>query len=136
MHWATTPPGRVTRAISRAPASASRMKAITSEDSATSKVSSANGRSSAAPSRTSAPGWRSRFAAANCGDGSIAATWSSPEARGELVRQPARPAADVERAHPGRHPGGVRERDRELRHVATHEAVVVVGGRAELHGAD
>ena len=78
MHWATTPPGFVTRAISRVPASASRMKAITSEDSATSKVSSANGRSSAAPSRTSAPGWRSRFAAANCGEGSIAATWSSP----------------------------------------------------------
>ena len=37
MHSATTPPGRVTRAISRAPASASRMNAITSEDSAASK---------------------------------------------------------------------------------------------------
>ena len=74
MHSATTPPGLVTRAISRAPASASRMKAITSEDSAASNVSSANGRSSAAPSRMSAPGWRSRFAATNCGDGSMAAT--------------------------------------------------------------
>ena len=43
MHSATTPPGRVTRAISRAPASASRMNAMTSEDSAASNASSSNG---------------------------------------------------------------------------------------------
>ena len=135
MHWATTPPGLVTRAISRAPASASRMKAITSEDSATSKVSSANGRSSAAPSRTSAPGWRVAVRGGELRRGVDRGHVVLAEARGELVRQPARPAADVERAHPGRHPGGVRERDRQLRHVAPHEAVVVVGGRGELHDA-
>ena len=129
MHSATTPPGRVTRAISRAPASASRMKAITSEDSATSK-------------RVVVERQVLRGAVAHVG-ARVALTVRGgelrrgvdrghvvlAEARGELVRQPARPAADVERAHPGRHPGGVGERDRELRHVAPHEAVVVLGGR-------
>jgi hypothetical protein len=65
------------------------MKAITSEESATSNVPSAHGSSSATPSRTSAPGWRSRFAAANCGEGSIAATCSSPRrAASSWVRPP------------------------------------------------
>ena len=78
MHSATTPPGRVTRAISRAPASASRMNAITSEESAASNSPSSQGRSSAPPTRTSAPGLRARQASANCSAGSIAATWSAP----------------------------------------------------------
>ena len=79
MHWATTPPGLVTRAISRVPASASRMKAITSEDSATSNVSSverqvlrgAVAHVGAGVALTVRGGELRR-------SGSIAATWSSP----------------------------------------------------------
>ena len=78
MQPATTPPGRVTRAISRTPAAASRMNATTSEHSATSNAPSSNGSSSATPTRTSAPGLRARQASANCSAGSIAATWSAP----------------------------------------------------------
>ena len=55
------------------------------------------------------------------------------EPRGELARQPAGSAADVERAHPRLDAGGVGERDGEPRDVAPHEAVVVLGGRGELH---
>ncbi len=51
----------------------------------------------------------------------------------QLARQPARAAADVERAHAGDDPGGVGELDRQLRDVAAHEAVVVLGGSGELH---
>ena len=112
------------------------MNAITSDDSAASKLSSSNGRSSAAPSRTSAPGWRARLAAANWGARIDRGDVVLAHARGELVRQAAGPAADVEHAHPGAHPRGVGERGREPRDVAPHEAVVVLGGRGELHSAD
>ena len=56
-----------------------------------------------------------------------------PEPSGELAREAAGSAADVERAHPRLHPGRVGERDGERRDVAAHEAVVVLGGRGELH---
>ena len=86
MHAATVPPGRVTRAISRRPASASVMNATTSDESAASKLPSSHGSSSATPSRTSAPGLRSRQAATNCGAGSIAGDVLRADARGELAR--------------------------------------------------
>ena len=99
MHSATTPPGFVTRAISRAPASASRMNAITSEDSATSK-------------RVVGERQLLRGALAHVGARVALAVRGGElrrgvdrghvvraDARGELVRQTARPAADVERAH-------------------------------------
>jgi hypothetical protein len=89
MHAATVPPARVTRVISPTPRSASRMKPITSEDSAASNSPSVHGGSSATPSRTSAPGFRSRHAAANCGAGSIAATFDAPtRAASTLVSPP------------------------------------------------
>ena len=52
----TTPPGLVTRPISRSPATGSVMKCTTSCASAASKVSSSNGRASAVASCTSTPG--------------------------------------------------------------------------------
>src|SRR3954452_1790218 len=51
----------------------------------------------------------------------------------ELAVEAVRTAAHVEHAHPGPPPGGVGERRRERRQVAPHEAVVVLGGRGELH---
>ncbi len=69
---ATTPPGRVTRAISRTPRTWSDMKCTTSWASAASKVSSANGSASADASRTSARGNRSAVAATNEVAGSTA----------------------------------------------------------------
>ena len=51
-----------------------------------------------------------------------------PDARDELVGETAGPAADVEHAHAGGHPGRVGERDRERGDVAPHEPVVMLSG--------
>ena len=75
---ATTPPGLVTRPISRKPATGSDMKCTTSWARAASKESSAYGSASATPCRTSIPGKRSWVAATNDGDGSMAATAGAP----------------------------------------------------------
>ena len=133
MHDATTPPGRVTRAISRAPAAASRMNATTSEESATSNAvvlerERLGGAHAHVGARVARPA-RVRELLGGVDRRHVVGA----EPRRQLARQPARAAADVERAHPGRHAGGVGQRDRELGDVAAHEAVVVIGGRGELH---
>ena len=97
----TQPPSRVTRRISATPRTGSVMKCTTRHAAATSKVSSSNGNDSAPPWRTSTPGNRARHASTNGGAG------RSPR-RGRRrpprpgAGQGARPAADVERALPGR----------------------------------
>ncbi len=53
------------------------------------------------------------------------------DARGKLLRQRARAAADVEHAHPRGHAREVRERGRKLRRVPAHEPVVRVTRAAE-----
>ena len=87
------------------------MNATTSEESAASKLSSSNG--SVLGGAHADVGARVARAA---GVGELLRRVDrrhvvGAEPRGELVRQPAGPAADVERAHPGAHPGGVGERD-------------------------
>ena len=94
---ATTPPGRVTRAISRSPATGSVMKCTTSWASAASKASSSNGSASADADARRRRGSASGPRATNGSDGSTAATASAPEARDEFGGQRARSAPDVER---------------------------------------
>ena len=112
------------------------MKWTTSWASAASNAPSGNGSSSAEACRTSTPGCRARAAATNGSDGSTAATAVAPEARDELGRQGAGTAADVERALAGVDPREVRELRREEHRVATHEAVVGVGGDIEAHSSE
>src|SRR6476646_686591 len=75
------PPLRVTRPISRSPATGSVMKWTTSCARAAAKESSAKGSCSAGARRTSTPGFRSRAAATKLSDGSTAATASAPSRR-------------------------------------------------------
>src|SRR5664280_1386673 len=75
---ATKPPGRVTRDISLSPRTGSAMKCTTSWASVRSKLSSGKGRCSAAPQRTSTAGKRTRIAATNAAEGSIAETALAP----------------------------------------------------------
>ena len=77
-HAATTPPGRVTRAISASPATGSAMKCTTSWASAASTLRSASGSRSAAACCTTTPGHRRRAAATNDADGSTATTRAAP----------------------------------------------------------
>ena len=77
-HAATTPSGRVTRAISRSPATGSDMKCTTSCARAASNESSSNGRCSAGARSTITPGSRVRAATTNVSDGSTAVTRSGP----------------------------------------------------------
>ena len=103
---ATTPPGAVTRAISRTPATGSLMKWTTSWASAASKASSGWGSSSAVPRRTSAPGRRACSAATNGGDGSIGRDGASPTRRTSSALSapgpPRRPAPAARRRTPPR----------------------------------
>ena len=113
MHAATTPPGRVTRAISRTPAAASRMNATTSERQRGVEravlerqlLGHAHAHVGARVARPARVG--ELLGGVDRGD------VVGAEPRRELARQPARAAADVERAHAGRDPGGVGERDRQ-----------------------
>ena len=75
---ATTPPGRVTRAISPTPAAGSFMKCTTSCARAASNSSSANGIDSAGACRMSTSGSRSRTAATNGSEGSAPVTAAAP----------------------------------------------------------
>ena len=95
---ATTPPGRVTRAISAIPATGSGMKWTTSCARTTSKEAAVKGIRSADATSTSTPGLRERAAATNGSDGSTAETALGPSRPDELGRERARPAADVKRA--------------------------------------
>ena len=90
---ATTPPGRVTRAISAIPACGSAMRCTASWAAVQSKAPSGHGSFSATPERTSTPGTRSRTAATNESDGSIALTRAGPTT-----------AASTRVSAPGPHP--------------------------------
>ena len=78
---ATVPPGFVTRAISRSPATGSAMKCTTNSASAVSNSPSANGRSSALATAMCTSGFSSCAAAAYPGDGSTATTDAAPRRR-------------------------------------------------------
>src|SRR2546429_5883795 len=80
-HAATTPPSRVTRAISRRPATGSSMTLTASWASVASKQPPSNGRSSAGARMTWTPGWRARRAATNSSDGPTAVTRPGPALR-------------------------------------------------------
>ena len=96
------PPGRVTRPMSRSPATGSAMKCTTSWARAASKAPSSYGqRLGRRPRGRRAPGNRSRAAATNDGDGSTAATAALAVAGDEDRGEHARAAADVEHRSPG-----------------------------------
>ena len=124
------------------------MNAITSWASAASNVPSSHGSCSAGGGAAAAPGGGPPGAAgAGAGGGgrALAARVGElrggidrgdplrPGARDELAREPARAAAHVERARSRPDLRRVGERHGEGGRVAAHEAVVVLGGRDELH---
>ena len=107
------------------------MKFTTSCERAASNAPSANGSASALATTTSTPGSRARHASTNGSDGSAAAHARLPEPLRERGRERARPAADVEGAHPGLDAREGDQRRRELRAVAADVPVVGVGRCAE-----
>ena len=133
-HAATTPPGRVTRTISRAPAAASVMKCTTSSASVASNVSSSKGRCSATPWRMSAHGMPRGRGGDEALGGIDARDLGLAEAPRELLGEGAGPAADVERASRGGQPGALGEERGEGPGVPAHEAVVRLCGDVERHG--
>ena len=125
-------PSRVTRAISRSPATGSAMKWTTSCARAASNAWSSNGSCSAAARCTSTPGWRSRAAATKGSEGSTADTLGS-EPLDQFGRQRARAAADVEHPLAGGDRREIGEQRRERHRVPAHESVVRVGRDGEAH---
>ena len=134
MQPATTPPGRVTRAISRTPAvGVAHERDHERGERGVERAVVPRQLLGARPRARRRPGCASRQASANCSAGSIAATWSAPSRAASSRVSPPGPQPTSSARMPGCDPGRVGERDRERRDVAAHEAVVVLGGRGELH---
>ena len=132
MHGATVPPGRVTRAISRAGVGIAHEREHELRERGV--------------ERPVLPGQVLGGAHAHVGAGMALAAGGGelrrrvdrghvlgPGARDELAGEPARPAADVQDPHPG-DGRSVGQLDGQRGRVAAHEAVVVLGRGDELHG--
>jgi hypothetical protein len=129
---ATTPPGRVTRAISASPATGSAMKCTTSWASAASTLPSASREPSAAAWCITTPG----IGAAPPHERGGRVGRDHPRGAQPLdqpYRQRPRPAADIQRPPPGPDSGPLHEQVRERLRIPAHERRVRIRPHVEGH---